>query len=216
MTVRLRSSRGRRRSRCACGPTSLDEVAGQEHLLAPGSPLVDARADRDAARPRAASVILWGPPGTGKTTLAQAIARSSGRRFVELSAVTAGVRTCAQVMEEALLDARPLRQSRRCCSSTRSTASPRPSRTRCCPASRTAGSMLIAATTENPSFSVISPAAVALAAADPRAAERRRPAACSSIAPVDRSARPRRRRRAATTTRGRRSCGWRRATHAVR
>ncbi|MGO7983583.1 AAA family ATPase, partial [Rhizobium johnstonii] len=42
--------------------------------------------------PSPASVILWGPPGTGKTTLAQAIAHSSGRRFVELSAVTAGVR----------------------------------------------------------------------------------------------------------------------------
>ena len=76
-------------------PTSLDEVAGQGHLLRPGSPLV-ALADAAGAAKTAVSVILWGPPGTGKTTLAQAIARTSGRRFVELSAVTAGVRMCAR------------------------------------------------------------------------------------------------------------------------
>ena len=82
-------------------PTSLDEVAGQGHLLRPGSPLVTL-ANPDAAGRTASSVILWGPPGTGKTTLAQAIARSSGRRFVELSAVTAGVRDVREVMQEAL------------------------------------------------------------------------------------------------------------------
>ena len=81
-------------------PTSLDEVAGQDHLLRPGSPL-NTLADPDAGSV-ATSVILWGPPGTGKTTLAQAIARSSGRRFVELSAVTAGVRDVREVMQEAL------------------------------------------------------------------------------------------------------------------
>src|SRR6187399_3003647 len=81
-------------------PTSLDEVAGQSHLLRPGSPLV-LLARPDVSTGAAASVILWGPPGTGKTTLAQAIARSSGRRFVELSAVSAGVRDVRQVMEEA-------------------------------------------------------------------------------------------------------------------
>ena len=81
-------------------PTSLDEVAGQRHLLTPGSPLVALAGDR-TGESGSVSVILWGPPGTGKTTLAQAIARSSGRKFVELSAVSAGVRDVRQVMEEA-------------------------------------------------------------------------------------------------------------------
>ncbi|HWL77527.1 AAA family ATPase, partial [Microbacterium sp.] len=82
-------------------PVSLDEVAGQSHLLRPGSPLVTL-ANPDAAAKPGTSVILWGPPGTGKTTLAQAIARSSGRRFVELSAITAGVKDVREVMQDAL------------------------------------------------------------------------------------------------------------------
>jgi putative ATPase len=84
-------------------PTSLDEVAGQKHLLRPGSPLVNLANDRDGTS-GSVSVILWGPPGTGKTTLAQAIAHSSGRRFVELSAVTAGVKDVREVMEKARAD----------------------------------------------------------------------------------------------------------------
>ena len=82
-------------------PVSLDEVAGQRHLLRAGSPIV-ALADPEATSPGAVSIILWGPPGTGKTTLAQAIARSSGRRFVELSAITAGVKDVREVMQEAI------------------------------------------------------------------------------------------------------------------
>ena len=81
-------------------PRSLDEVAGQKHLLRPGSPLVNLASDTEGTQ-GSVSVILWGPPGTGKTTLAQAIAHSSGRKFVELSAVTAGVKDVRQVMEEA-------------------------------------------------------------------------------------------------------------------
>ena len=84
-------------------PTSLDEVAGQRHLLRPGSPLVNLANDR-TGESGSVSVILWGPPGTGKTTLAQAIAHSSGRRFVELSAVTAGVKDVREVMERAHAD----------------------------------------------------------------------------------------------------------------
>jgi len=81
-------------------PTSLDEVAGQRHLLTPGSPLVNLAHDASGTS-GSVSVILWGPPGTGKTTLAQAIAHSSGRKFVELSAVTAGVKDVREVMEGA-------------------------------------------------------------------------------------------------------------------
>jgi len=68
-------------------PKTLDEVIGQEHLLAPGRPL---RALIDADR--LSSVILWGPPGTGKTTLARLIASTTRRAFVAMSAVTAGVK----------------------------------------------------------------------------------------------------------------------------
>jgi putative ATPase len=64
-------------------PRSLDEIAGQKHLLTPGSPLVSLATDKSGAQ-GAVSIILWGPPGTGKTTLAKAIAQSSGRKFVEL------------------------------------------------------------------------------------------------------------------------------------
>lgn len=82
-------------------PRSLDEVVGQQHLLRPGSPL---RVLAGEGAPGVVSVILWGPPGTGKTTIAQTVAYSSGRRYVELSAVTAGVREVRAVMEQAQAD----------------------------------------------------------------------------------------------------------------
>lgn len=84
-------------------PRTLAEVAGQDHLLEPGSPLrrlVDPP-DQASARTAPSSVILWGPPGTGKTTLAYLIAATSGRRFVEMSAVTAGVKDVREVIEDA-------------------------------------------------------------------------------------------------------------------
>src|SRR5689334_18187920 len=69
-------------------PRSLDEVVGQQHLLGPGSPLRQLAAGAAASGPTGpSSVILWGPPGTGKTTLAHVIARGPGRKFVELSAI---------------------------------------------------------------------------------------------------------------------------------
>ncbi|WP_149204852.1 replication-associated recombination protein A [Actinotalea subterranea] len=84
-------------------PRSLGEVAGQQHLLAPGSPLRRLVEPADDASRRAApsSVVLWGPPGTGKTTLAYLVAATSGRRFVELSGVTSGVKDVRAVVEDA-------------------------------------------------------------------------------------------------------------------
>ena len=77
-------------------PTTLDQVVGQEHLLAPGAPL---RALIDADR--ISSLILWGPPGTGKTTLARLIAGATSKEFVAKSAVTAGVKDVREVIEDA-------------------------------------------------------------------------------------------------------------------
>ena len=84
-------------------PRDLDEVAGQGHLLAAGSPLRRLVEPADEASRRAApsSIVLWGPPGTGKTTLAYLVASTSGRRFVELSGVTSGVKDVRAVVEEA-------------------------------------------------------------------------------------------------------------------
>ncbi|MGA7149339.1 MAG: AAA family ATPase, partial [Microbacterium sp.] len=136
-------------------PTSLDEVAGQGHLLKAGSPLV-MLASADAATRTASSVILWGPPGTGKTTLAQAIARSSGRRFVELSAVTAGVKDVREVMQEAL-NQRDLYGQSTILFLDEIHRFTKAQQDALLPGVENGWVVLIAATTENPSFSVISP-----------------------------------------------------------
>jgi putative ATPase len=77
-------------------PTSLDEVVGQEHLLAAGKPLrVLIESDR------LSSLILWGPPGTGKTTIAKLIAGATAKAFDSLSAVSAGVKDVREIAERA-------------------------------------------------------------------------------------------------------------------
>ena len=140
-------------------PTSLDEVVGQRHLLGPGSPLrrlAASGADSDGSAASGQSVILWGPPGTGKTTLAQAIAHSSDRRFVELSAVTAGVKDVRQVMEAALSD-RDLYQRSTVLFLDEIHRFSKAQQDALLPGVEQGWVTLIAATTENPSFSVISP-----------------------------------------------------------
>ncbi len=77
-------------------PRTLDELVGQEHLLAPGRPLREA-IESDALQ----SIILWGPPGTGKTTLARLIATVTRARFVAFSAVLSGIKEIKAVMAEA-------------------------------------------------------------------------------------------------------------------
>jgi putative ATPase len=77
-------------------PRSLDEVVGQRHLTGPGTPFRKL-IDHDAAM----SVVLWGPPGTGKTTLAHVVSEVTRRRFVELSAVTAGVKDVRAAIDAA-------------------------------------------------------------------------------------------------------------------
>ncbi|MDH3457839.1 MAG: replication-associated recombination protein A [Gemmatimonadota bacterium] len=77
-------------------PRNIDECVGQEHLLPMGRPLGDAIRRGDVG-----SVILWGPPGSGKTTLAMLIARYADRHFVAFSAVTEGIPRIRQILKEA-------------------------------------------------------------------------------------------------------------------
>src|SRR5438477_13164573 len=77
-------------------PRTLDEFVGQEHILAPGKPL-RVQIERDDT----GSIIFWGPPGVGKTTLAQIIARMTRAEFVQFSAVLTGIKEIKQVMADA-------------------------------------------------------------------------------------------------------------------
>jgi putative ATPase len=87
-------------------PTSLDEVVGQEHLTGP-----DGAIGRMVAAGRLASMILWGPPGTGKTTIARLLAGAVGMRFVAISAVFSGVADLKKVFAEAQTAARAGQQT---------------------------------------------------------------------------------------------------------
>ena len=137
-------------------PAVVEEVVGQQHLLERGSPLRRLIAPPEPGALPPSSVILWGPPGTGKTTLAYLVAHASGRRFTELSAVTAGVKDVRAVIEaarrrlavgggETVLFIDEVHRF----SKTQQDA--------LLPAVENRWVTLMAATTENPSFSVISP-----------------------------------------------------------
>jgi putative ATPase len=130
-------------------PRTLDEIVGQSHLLAPGSPL------RRLAAGEPMSVFLWGPPGTGKTTIAAVVSRQTDSRFVEISAVTAGVKEVRAVLDQARRELRTGRSTVLFVDEVH-----RFSKTQqdvLLPAVENRLVTLIAATTENPSFSVISP-----------------------------------------------------------
>ena len=133
------------------------EVIGQRHLLKPGSPLMSlASPVSQGTKISAASVILWGPPGTGKTTLAQVVARGSGRRFVELSAITAGVKEVREVLDKARND-KDLYGVSTVLFLDEIHRFSKAQQDALLPGVEAGVVVLIAATTENPSFSVISP-----------------------------------------------------------
>ncbi|GAA2307989.1 replication-associated recombination protein A [Streptomyces kunmingensis] len=137
-------------------PRTLDEVVGQQHLLKQGSPLRRLVGEGGSGPAGVSSVILWGPPGTGKTTLAYVVSKATNKRFVELSAITAGVKEVRAVIEgarramgghgkETVLFLDEIHRFSKA------------QQDSLLPAVENRWVTLIAATTENPYFSVISP-----------------------------------------------------------
>lgn len=138
-------------------PTTLDEVIGQKHVLAAGSPLRQLASVQHSDQLAApSSVILFGPPGVGKTTLAYIVAKQSGRAFEEVSAVTAGVKEVREVLKRA---------HERLVTTGQETVLfvdevhrfSKSQQDALLPSVENRDVTFIAATTENPSFSVISP-----------------------------------------------------------
>lgn len=152
-----RSSRSASRAPLAVRmrPRTIDEVLGQDHLLTPGAPL-RVLAGENAGPAGPSSVILYGPPGTGKTTLAHVIARAPGRKFVELSAITAGVKDVRAVMDQALLD-RDMYGTTTVLFLDEIHRFTKAQQDALLPGVENRWVILVAATTENPSFSIISP-----------------------------------------------------------
>ena len=131
-------------------PASLDEVVGQAHLLKPNSPL-----RRLVEGSGAASVILYGPPGTGKTTLASLISHATGRRFEALSALSAGVKEVRAVIESARSAAIHGQQTVLFIDEVHRFSKTQQDALLAAVENRVV--LLVAATTENPSFSVVAP-----------------------------------------------------------
>jgi putative ATPase len=134
-------------------PRSLDELVGQQHLLAPGSPL---RRLVEGDQPM--SLLLWGPPGTGKTTIAAVVSHQTNRKFVELSAVTAGVKDVRQVIDGARRElSRPGGAVETVLFIDEVHRFTKAQQDALLPGVENRWVTLVAATTENPFFSVISP-----------------------------------------------------------
>lgn len=134
-------------------PRTLDDIAGQAQLLGAGSPL---RALAAPGSTSSVSIILWGPPGTGKTSLAHALATSSDRNFVELSAVSAGVKDVRAAMDAAL-NIRDLYGTQTLLFLDEIHRFTKAQQDALLPGVENGWVTLVAATTENPSFSVVSP-----------------------------------------------------------
>jgi putative ATPase len=130
-------------------PRTIDEIVGQGHLLGPGSPL------RRLAEGQPMAVFLWGPPGVGKTTIAAVVSHSTGARFVELSAVTAGVKEVRAELDRARAELTRGRKTVLFIDEVHRFS--KAQQDVLLPAVENRIVTLIAATTENPSFSVIAP-----------------------------------------------------------